>query len=463
MRSEEKDSRDVRQIGGKGDALHRNEKRIIDFLDGFSLDGLPPDVINEAKRAVLDTLGCMIAGIDTPLGEKLRRLAEGYADKRGARVLGMEQPAASFMAAMCNSYMANAHDADDGHRRSRLHAGGIIIPSAMAAGETSECNGKAFLEAVILGFELGHRAGMATTAMETYYGSAMGSTFGAAATAGRLMGLTAGQILDAMGIAEMQAPNCMLMGWVETRKIPMIKEGMGWSAASSLMSAAMAQAGITGTLTIFNGHEQISEIEKLGREYEILRRYYKPCPGCRWAYVPLQILKDLMAKHGIGAKDVEEITVRTMDQAVTLDNPEPTTMEDAQYSIPFMLAATLVDGAFGPDQMRAEKLSDRAILALARRVKLELEPEFDMTVPGMVKSEVEVKTRSGRVYIERNQKVKGDEDFPLSDDEIKDKFIWLSRNRLSRKQALVLIDDVWSMASLRRIGDFMSSLHAMTR
>ncbi len=442
--------------------MQNNEQKIIDFLNDFSFSGLPPVVINETRRAVLDTLGCMIAGIDTPLGENLRKLAGRFTDKHGARVLGMEQPIAPFMAAVCNGYMANAHDADDGHRRSRLHAGGIIIPTALAAGEENGSTGKEFFEAVIAGFELGHRAGMATTAWETYHGSAMGSTFGAAAAAGWLMGLSSEQIVNAMGIAEMQAPNCMLMGWLESRKIPMVKEGMGWSAASGLMSAYMSKDGITGTLAIFNGREEISEIATLGQAYEIQRRYYKPHPGCRWTHVPLQTLQALMAEHGINARDVQTITVRTLSNAFYLDNPTPSTMEDAQYSIPFVLAATLVDGEFGPDQMCMEKLNDPEILALAQKVKLELEPEFDKAYPGMIQSEVHITTRAGATFFARSRKVKGDEDHPLSDEEIKEKFVWLSHNRLDRKQAQTVIDEVWSMESHSSMYDFMTSLHGMS-
>ena len=148
--------------------------------------------------------------------------------------------------------MANAHDADDGHRMSRLHAGGVIIPVAMAMAEDTVCDGPRFVELMVIGYELGLRAGMASTEGETYYGSAFGSTFGAAATVAYLLGLSNEGIVQAMGISEMQAPNCMLMGWINSRRIPMVKEGMGWSAASGIMSAYMAEQGIRGTLAIFD-------------------------------------------------------------------------------------------------------------------------------------------------------------------------------------------------------------------
>ncbi len=442
--------------------MSRNQQKIVNFLNEFSLKNVPLDVINEAKRAVLDTLGCMIAGIDTPLGKNLRELAKRYEDKQGVKVLGLKPSVTPLIAAMCNGYMANAHDADDGHRRSRLHAGGIIIPTALAAGEENRGTGRAFLEAVIIGFELGHRAGMATTALGTYYGSAMGGTFGAAAAAGWLMGLSPDLIVNAMGIAEMHAPNCLLMGWIEARKPPMVKEGMGWSAASGLMSAHMSQSGITGTLTIYDGKEEISEIDKIGQEWETGCRYYKPHPGCRWAQVPLQTLQALMSKHDLCAKDAKEIKVRIMTKASNLDNPAPANMEEAQYSIPFVLAATLVDGEFGPDQMRMEKLTDPAILKVAKKVIIEAQPEFDQAYPGQIRCEVRFLTEKGEIFIATSHKVKGDDNYPLTDEEIREKFVRLSRNHLNQNLARTVISDVWALESRAAIGDFMASIHDLT-
>lgn len=96
--------------------LRKSKEKIIGFLEDFELTRIPEPVILEAKRAVLDTMGCMIAGVDTPLGKGMHKLADRFVDKKGVTVLGLEPSIAPFMAAMCNSYMANAHDADDGHR-----------------------------------------------------------------------------------------------------------------------------------------------------------------------------------------------------------------------------------------------------------------------------------------------------------------------------------------------------------
>jgi len=436
-------------------------QKIAAFLKSSNLDAFPSSAVLEAKRSILDTIGCMIAGMDTPLGHGVRKLAERFKDQNGTRVLGMTSPAVPFAAAMANSYMANAHDADDGHRRSRLHAGGIIIPAALAAAQENNSSGREFLEAIIVGFELGYRAGMVTTGWDAYHGSAMGSTFGAAAAAGRLMVLPPDEIINAMGIAEMQAPNCMLMGWVKARNAPMIKEGMGWSAASGLMSAYMAQSGIRGTLTIFNGADDLSDIDTLGKAFEVERHYFKPHPGCRWSQVPLQTLQALMADHDIAVGNIREVTVQANSHAAYLDNPRPSTMDNAQYSIPFVMAAALVDGAFGPEQMQPDKLADPDILDMARRIHIVPEPAFDKGYPATLKARVQVALNTGTTVSAMGGRIRGDDNFPLSDAEIKEKFVWMSSNRLDPDQARAVMDAVWTLETHADMAGIMEMLFVL--
>lgn len=248
-------------------AMPDNYKKIDTFISNIDLQKFPKPTLEEAKRSLLDTLGCMIGGLNTPLIRKLTNLTGRFRDDNGATIFGVEKSVAPFFAAMCNSYMANVLDADDGHRMSRLHAGGVIIPAIFAAIEENDCDGEMLLKSIIVGYELGLRAGMASTKGDIYFGSAYGATFGAAAAAGLILNLSNEQVINAMGISEMHAPNSMLMGWIHSRKIPMIKEGMGWAAASSILAAYLAKEGITGTLTIFDGNEQISGIDTLGKKF----------------------------------------------------------------------------------------------------------------------------------------------------------------------------------------------------
>jgi 2-methylcitrate dehydratase PrpD len=440
-----------------------HQQKIMDFLTACKLETLPVFTVHEVKRAFLDTLGCMIAGLDTPLGRKLVRLSGHFKDSRGATVLGGRQQVLPLFAAMCNGFTANAHDADDGHRMSRVHAGGIIIPAVLAAAEEKDCDGAKLIEAIVIGYELGLRAGMASTDGDIYYGSSYGSTFGAAAAAGRVLGLSNEQIVNAMGISEMHAPNCMLMGWINSRKTPMIKEGMGWSAASGIMAAYMAAEGITGTLTIFCGREKVSRIDLLGSEYEIERRYYKPCPGCRLTHAPLETLLGIMDEHQLSVDNVAAINIRTHEKAAQLDNPAPDTMDDAEYSIPFVLGSAMLAGEFGPDQLRDEKLSDPLVLEQAGKVRLEVEPEFDKVYPAQVLCVVSVTTKDGQVFSAKNSKIRGDWDMPLSDEALTDKFAVMAQNRLTARQIDEVVDRVWSIDTLSSVQEFIDDLHGVIK
>ena len=439
--------------------MNTPHEMIVDFLARLRVDRLPAAVVHEAKRALLDTLGCIVAGLDTPLGTRLSSLHNQFLQSPGATALGIRPPVSHFFAAMCNAYLANAYDADDGHRMSRVHAGGVVIPGALAAAEMQDCSGGRLIEAIVAGYELGLRAGMASNLGDTYFGSAFGGAFGATAAFGWILGLAPEQIIQALGITEMHAPNSMLMGWVASRQIPMIKEGMGWAAASGVIAVLMAKAGITGTLTIFNGREPAVRLDRLGRDYEIERRYYKPQPGCRWTHAPARILMNLLAEHHLTADDVASIEVRTFDKAAKLDNPRPATMEDAQYSIPFVLGSILAEGQFGPEQMRRDQLNCPRILNQAEKISLQVEPAFNKLYPALAKCAVVLKTQSGSVLCSDADTVQGDWDLPLSDDALKDKFVLFARNRLDAGQRETVLHQICTIEATSSIREFIQALN----
>jgi len=264
-----------------------------------------------------------------------------------------------------------------------------------------------------------------------------------------------------MGISEIHAPNSMLMGWVYSRKIPMIKEGTGWSAASGIMAAYMAEQGITGTLTVFDGREALSRIDSLGREFEIEKRYYKPYPGCRWSHGPKQTLMALVEEHNLTIDDIEWIEVATFEKAAQLDNPAPSTMEDAEYSIPFVLGASLADGRFGPNQMTEERLSDPRIIEQAHKVRLKVKPEFDREYPAQLLATVKVRTKAGREFSAKSEKQSGDWDCPLSDGQLEEKFALMSRNRIRTHKVEAVINRIWSLESESSISSFIDSINKL--
>jgi len=400
-----------------------NEK-LIKFIETTRFQKLPKAVIQQVKRSMLDTSGCILAGLKTPLGNNVLAFSRKNPFSEGVTVPGIAHGVVPHIAAMANGFLANALDADDGHRMSRIHNGGILYPAVFAAGQRCSSNGREIICAAAIGYEIGLRAGMAlNNSGEIYYGSAHGGTYSAAAATGYLLGLKPADIINALGIVEIQAPSCQLMGWVKARKIPMIKEGMGWSAATGYSAALMAGHGITGTLTLYQTFPHLVGINDLGSDYQILKTYFKPFASCRWTHGPIENLIKILKKHPVQPDEIAKIHVRTPDKAANLDRIYPATPEDAQYSIPFVLGAVLTYANVGPDEMGVDRLKDPEILMWAQKVEVMADPDMQALYPQHVATRVDVTTHGGQTYSEENKKITGDWDQPMSDQELVDKFI----------------------------------------
>ena len=184
-------------------------ENLIQFIEKTRFDNLPKIVIHQVKRALLDTMGCILAGLSTPLGKSVLALSRQFPFSDGTTVPGIDHGVVPNMAATANGFLANALDADDGHRMSRIHNGGILFPAIFATAQPLACKGRDVVTAAVIGYEIGLRAGMAlNNSGKIYYGSAHGGTYSAAAATGYLMGLTPEEIINALGIVEIQAPSC---------------------------------------------------------------------------------------------------------------------------------------------------------------------------------------------------------------------------------------------------------------
>ena len=422
-----------------------NEKLII-FFEKTRFDNLPKTVIHQTKRALLDTLGCILAGLSTPLGKSVLSLCHQYPFLDGVTVPGIKHRIVPNMAATANGFLANALDADDGHRMSRVHNGGILFPALFAAAQPQSSSGRDVICAAVIGYEIGLRAGMAlNNSGRIYYGSAHGGAYSAAAAVGYLMGLKPVDIINALGIVEIQAPSCQLMGWVQARKIPMIKEGMGWAAATGYTAALMAGHGVTGTLTLYDTFPLEAHVDDLGSEYQILKTYFKPFASCRWAQGPIENLIKILQSHQLNPDEIAKIQVRTPDKAANLDSVYPQTPEDAQYSIPFTLGAVLAYGKVGPAEMSIHRLKDPKILKSAEKVEVVADPVMQALYPRHVATAVAVTTREGKTYKAENRKITGDWDQPMTDQELVNKFYQYARPVLGSAHTDKLCDQIMTL------------------
>ena len=430
--------------------MKHDASQLINFSTQVSYDALPDKVINQVRRVVLDALGCMIAGTRTVAAKQMFQLAQSTRQADGTTVMGVKERINPTMAANVNGVLANVLDGDDGHRMAKGHPGGVILPAAFAAAEMVKANGRQFVEALVAGYEVGLRCGLAINSGETYYGSGNWVTFGASAAVGHLMGLNPIEMEQALGITEVQTPSCQLMGWIEDRRIPTVKEGMGWSAATGLNAAMMARVGITGTLTLFRGKENLAKVNTCGDHYEMENLYFKQYPSCRWTHSALDLLFELMETDKLDATEIKKIHVDTFHYASLLDTMVPDCVEQAQYSIPFLLAVAALDGELTPSQMQPERFADKEVTALARKVTLAVDEGIQNKYPASTLARLTIETKAGRVLKAEADKLKGDWNYPLTDGEIKDKFRRFTADILPLDTVEALIQTVWDLDTMER-------------
>lgn len=404
------------------------------FASGLDAAGMKPEVLQAAKDNIFDTLSCAWAGSSAKAVAEITGLVRewGGAPQADMFVFGGKYPA--HHAAWANSVMAHARDYDDTHDAAILHAGISVVPAALAAAQLSgKATGADLLAAVAAGLEVTCRLGVATQVdlIESgfIYSSLLGY-FGATAAAGRAFGLDEAEMLDALGIVYSSVAGNHQV----TRDASLMKRVQpALAAKAAVVAVQMAKAGITGPRNVFEGADGFIRVylhdrfdvgilrDGLGKRFELLNLSYKPYPCCRDTHAAVDAIRQLRTECGRPASDIDFIRVGTTIggyQMVCV--PEevrlaPTTIVEAQFSIPYTVAAAWIDGALNIGHFSDEALGRRDILDLAGRVRPFVDPdierEWSRFVPPAL---VEVHFRDGSTLRSRVDYAKGHPANPMS-------------------------------------------------
>lgn len=419
---------------------------------------LPPEVQHQAKRGLLDGLGALLAGTQTPVGALMRCFARDHFGGKGATLLGSGERCSPVGAALANGFAGNALDIDDGYRRVKGHPGACVLPVALAAGETaSSCSGPAFLAALTVGYEIGIRAGRIRHALyPTYHASGSWGAIAGAAVAAKLWGLDSQTLCHALGAAEYHAPIAPMMKGIAVPS--MGKDGIGWGCMVGMSAALMAKAGFTGIAPLFAESPETAWIAELGQSYEILNLYFKPYAACRWAQPAVNGALRIQARFSVSPGDIRRIRVRTFAAATALSCQAPPDTEAAQYNMAFPIAAALIDGEVGPCQVLPPRLHDPAILSLAARVETELDPAYEAAFPARTHARVLVETLDGAILDSGLAEARWEppESLP-TDAELTAKFLGLTGPVLGDKGAKALAEQVWRAEKLKHMQTLIQS------
>ncbi len=429
---------------------------VIRFILDTNWQNIPTDVQHQSKRCLMDTLGAMLAGMETPVANILTRIGEKQYKGNEATILVSGKKCSASGAALVNGFAGNALDVDDGYRLIKGHPGSCILPVVLSACEVvGNCPGRQFLTAMVIGYEIGIRAGLIRHAVyPTYHASGSWGAISGAAAAGKLMGLDDRALLNAMGAAEYHAPIAPMMKGIETPS--MGKDSIGWGAMVAMMSVLMAEKGFTGIKPLFDDTPQHEWVENLGHHYEMLNLYFKPYAACRWAQPAIAGALKVSKDNEIIPEDIVRIQVRTFKEAKSLSDIHPQSTEEAQYNLAFPLAAALIDGEVGPEQILPERIYSSQILRLADKVDTEVSEEFDQLFPEKTCAEVIVHTKSGTSFSSDTIEAPWEPPDNLpSDSEIEEKFHGLVDPILGVQQTHQLCSLIWNLDNCHNIQELI--------
>jgi len=339
---------------------------------------LPEEVIEKAKRHVLDTVAAMVSGSELAPGRAAITFARAYGGKPVATIVGDDVVCGPIEAALANGVMAHADETDD-TLAGPWHPGCAVVPAALAAGEQFANTGAQFLRAVVLGYDIGTR--VLLTLQPSFKDShkltfGIGGVFGAAAAAGCAAGLTAQQMRWLLSYSAQQSSGFNSF----PRDIDHVEKGFtfgGMPARDGVTAALLMRAGWNGVNDVMSGPDNFLLanapttgpevlIEKLGERYDIMRAGIKRWTTGNPNQAPLDALEALLKRQPIDPNQVQEIVVTVPGSLADNDNSGPSDI-NIQHALAMMLTDKTLTFRSIHDKAR---MQDPAIVRLRAKVRL---------------------------------------------------------------------------------------------
>ncbi len=406
-----------------------------------AFDDLPEDVVESTKLRILDVMGLALAGAETPFGRSMRAAALAMSPPGPCRVFGAGEKVGVTTAAFANGACAQALEYDDTHNESIVHMSSPSVASALAISEIVPVSGRGLVAAIAVGSEISCRVGSVAPGQfhrRGFHPTGLFAPFGVSYLAGRLLGLDADAMARAAGICGSFAAG-ILECWVDGTQPKYLHPG--WAAHSGMVAAFLAREGMTGPAQVLEGrfglfasHLQDAEIARdfdrvtggLGTKWDSRNSSLKPFPAAHVIHPYLDALLRLRAQHAVTPSEVEHIDCPVAAFIVPIvceptdEKFAPASDSHGRVSLQYSLAEALYFGALGKNAYAPESLRTPEILALARRVRYHVDPDFPG--PGRFKGAVRVTLKDGRSFVEVEEYNRGSAEHPMSYREIRDKF-----------------------------------------
>jgi 2-methylcitrate dehydratase PrpD len=436
------------------------------YISGAAERKLPPEVIEKTKHHVLDTLAAVVSGSRLPPAGPVLRYVDSLGGTQEALVCATSTLTTAVNSAMANAMFAHADETDDSHLTSRSHLGCGVVPAALAMGEREGSSGESLLRAVTLGYDIGARVCHALGADQLYAAGhsthTFAPTFGAAAAAGALAGLSAQQCRWLLSYTAQQTSgvNC----WQRDRDhIEKAFDFGGMAGRNGVTAATMVQAGFTGVDDVFSGPRNFlfafspepqpeRFTEALGERYEVMHTNIKKWSVGSPVQAVLDSLQALIAEPGLNAGDVDGVVIRMSDRESHVVDASGMTNVNVQHLAALMIVDGSVSFASAHDPSRVD---DPAIQALRARIELRSDPDLPRRHPVVV-----LKSRDGNTREHATHAVRGTPKNPMSRKEVENKARELMAPVLGGERTDSLIAAIWGLEKVANVCELRSWLSA---
>ncbi len=466
--------------------------RLAHYSRNLCFDDLPPAVVHEVKRRVLDSLGCAFGAWHSPPCRIARRLAASVKVPNGATLWGTNHTTLPDLAAFANGALVRYLDFNDTYLAQEPAHPSDNIAAVLAVGETARASGQRVIQAIALAYEVQCRFCDAAALRPRGWDHVTYGPFSSALAAAKVMKLSEAQTLQAVNLAGVAN---VALRQTRVGDLSMWKAcAFSNAARNGVFAAMLAQQGMTGPSPLFEGEKGFMklvsgplDLPAFGGErgqapalggsqspsFKILDTYIKHYPVEYHAQTAVEaalvLREELLKAEGTDAcAGITDIEIGSYDVAIEIigRDPEkwrPQTRETADHSFPYCVAVALLDGTVTFRSFDNKRLADPILHELMQKVRVVQQPDFIGRYPHAMPTRVSIRTKAGKDYAHQVDHPLGHPKNSMSDQEVEDKFRRLASRTLDRTRVAKVIDLVWKLDQVKDVGTLMPLLKVRNR
>ena len=433
-------------------------RTLAKFIVNHRYADIPEKVRHEGARSFLNWVGCAVGGSRHETVENALAALSEFSGPREATVLGRGDKLDAMLAALMNGITSHTFDFDDTHLKTVIHPSGPVASAILALSERKHLNGNDFLHAFILGVEAECRIGKAVYPQHYDVGwhiTGTAGVFGAAAAAGRLLGLTEQQMAWALGIAATQSSGLREMFGTMCKPFH-----PGNAARNGLLAALLAQKNFTSSVQGIEAKRGFANVlstafkpgeitDRLGETWEILLNTYKPFACGIVEHPAIDGCIQLRNEHKLKGDEIEAISLKVHPLVLELTGKKtPQTGLESKFSVYHSSAVAVIHGAAGEEEYSDAVVRDPKVIALRDKVTAVADKAMHED-----QVHVTIRLKGGKTVEKSIEHCVGSLGKPMSDADLEAKFRALSAGILSKGETDKLIRLCWDVGKLDDVAE----------